>query len=136
MKINKNVLVTGAMGGIGTAIVKKLSDNGYQVFAAIRPNKLAEFECWQVKLDVDNPIIPVEFDLMDKEGTINAISTLLKSYKIGYLVNNAGITRDSTFKKMSPGMWEDVIGCNLLSFILCNTPYFPTNVRRGGWTNN
>jgi acetoacetyl-CoA reductase len=129
--MNKNVLVTGAMGDIGTAIVEKLSNDDFQIFAAIRPNKTEEFRSWQAELNINSPIVPVEFDMMDKGGTIKAISVLLKSYKIGYLVNNAGITRDSTFKKMTIDMWEDVLGCNLLSLYYVTHPIFLQMLEEG-----
>ncbi len=108
-------LVTGGTGGIGTAIVKKLADMGHRVATNYRNEEKAQV--WQTQMQQDGyEVMLAKGDVTspeEAEAMVRAVETALGP--IGILVNNAGITRDSTFHKMKCEHWNDVINTNLNS---------------------
>ena len=108
----KKVLVTGASGGIGKAIAIELSSNGADLCLTGR-NK-SELESLQ-KLIGGNCEIIIS-DLSKSEGIEElANSAQEKMGQIDILINNAGITRDNLFMRMSEEDWNEVINVNLNS---------------------
>ena len=108
----KKVLVTGASGGIGKAIAIELSSNGADLCLTGR-NK-SELESLQ-KLIGGNCEIIIS-DLSKSEGIDElANSAQEKMGQIDILINNAGITRDNLFMRMSEEDWNEVINVNLNS---------------------
>jgi 3-oxoacyl-[acyl-carrier protein] reductase len=108
----KKVLVTGASGGIGKAIAVELSSNGADLCLTGR-NK-SELESLQ-KLIGGNCQIIIS-DLSKSEGIDElANSAQEKMGQIDILINNAGITRDNLFMRMSEEDWNEVINVNLNS---------------------
>lgn len=108
----KKVLVTGASGGIGKAIAVELSSNGADLCLTGR-NK-SELESLQ-KLIGGNCEIIIS-DLSKSEGIDElANSAQEKMGQIDILINNAGITRDNLFMRMSEEDWNEVINVNLNS---------------------
>jgi len=108
----KKVLVTGASGGIGKAIAIELSSNGADLCLTGR-NK-SELESLQ-KLIGGNCQIIIS-DLSKSEGIDElANSAQEKMGQIDILINNAGITRDNLFMRMSEEDWHEVINVNLNS---------------------
>jgi len=111
----KNIIVTGASGGIGNAIIKKLSEAGANILASgTRIEKLEElkknFERIKIK----------KFDISqsDKiEEFIENATTELGGSLDG-IVNNAGITQDNLAIRMSLDEWQKVININLTSTFL------------------
>lgn len=124
----KVALVTGALGGIGTAICRALLDGGYHVLATYTPraDQANRGENWakEENLDINN-LTFIETNLTDHASASQAISQAIeKAGRIDVLVNNAGITRDTTFKKMSFEQWSEVINTNLLSLFTTTQPVF------------
>ena len=115
-------LVTGGTGGIGTAIVKRLADMGHKVATNYRNEEKAK--AWQEKMKADG----YDFTLVKGDvGTPEEAAAMVKQVeeKLGpveILVNNAGITRDGTFHKMSADQWGDVINTNLNSVFNVTRP--------------
>ena len=115
-------LVTGGTGGIGTAICKKLADMGHKVATNYRNEEKAK--AWQEKMKADG----YDFTLVKGDvGTPEEAAAMVKQVeeKLGpveILVNNAGITRDGTFHKMSADQWGDVINTNLNSVFNVTRP--------------
>ncbi|KPQ01637.1 acetoacetyl-CoA reductase [Marinobacter sp. HL-58] len=109
-------LVTGGTRGIGEAICKALSGEGYKVVTTFR-NKEREREAreWQSRRADDGLEIDlVEMDVSDTRSCEIAADELMRRYgRLDVLVNNAGITRDSVMKKMSIEAWQEVIHTNL-----------------------
>jgi len=109
-------LVTGGTRGIGAAISTGLKDTGYTVVANYGGND----ERAKAFTDATG-IATKKFDVSDFEAcktAIEAITADLGSIEI--VVNNAGITRDSTMHRMNPGQWQAVIDTNLGScFNVC-----------------
>jgi acetoacetyl-CoA reductase len=106
-------LVTGGTGGIGTAIVKRLARNGHRVATNYRNEEKAK--AWQAELKAegfDCLIVPGDVaDYASCQAMTKEIEAQLGG--IGIVINNAGITRDTTFHRMSPQQWSDVIATNL-----------------------
>ncbi len=113
----KVALVTGGTGGLGTAICRKLSDAGYQVVAGYNSGGNHEkAKAWQAEQKADGYEIDVAYgDVTDAESCAQCIATVkeLTGSEISVLVNNAGITRDGTFKRMSWEQWDEVLTANL-----------------------
>lgn len=116
----KVVLVTGATGGLGTAMCKSLYQNGYRVVANFRTAEKAKV--WQDKLALEGINIDMfEADVSSYESVGKMITEIeTKVGSVDILVNNAGITRDIPFRKMSFEQWHDVLSSNLDSVFNCS----------------
>lgn len=114
----RTALVTGGMGGIGTAIARTLAKDGIEV--AISYNKSGDHDkaiAWQQDQKKDGYHFTISFaDIGDFESTAKMIKDIeQKLGKIDILVNNAGTTEDTTLMKMAPEQWMKVINTNLNS---------------------
>ena len=108
-------LVTGGTGGIGTAIVKRMAQLGHKVATNYRDE--ARGLAWQAKMKeagLEVAIVPGDVSLPEQaEAMVREVERQLGPVDI--LINNAGITRDSTFHKMTAQQWNEVICTNLNS---------------------
>jgi acetoacetyl-CoA reductase len=108
-------LVTGGIGGIGTAICRHLAQSGHKVVTNYRDETKAR--AWQTTQKADG------FDFALAAGDVSdtaSAEAMIKDAEsqlggIEILINNAGITRDTTFHKMSALQWQEVINTNLNS---------------------
>jgi acetoacetyl-CoA reductase len=118
----RTALVTGGTGGIGTAICKRLADMGHRVATNYRNEEKAR--AWQQQLKDDGyDIALAQGDVSsseEAEAMVRNIEQQLGPVEI--LVNNAGITRDGTFHKMTPQQWTEVINTNLNSVYYMTRP--------------
>ena len=101
----KKVLVSGGTKGIGGAIVTKLLDEGYSVTATTRDKTKANI-LEHKNLTVEN------LDLSSKDS-VSEFQEKLESFKPSILINNAGVTKDNLFLRMSENDWTEVIETNL-----------------------
>jgi len=101
---NKKVLVTGGNRGIGKGIVEGFLNNGNEVLASCRD--VSKFPLENDRLTV------AELDITDTRSVDNFKNTV-ESFGPEILVNNAGITKDNIFLRMSDDEWLDVINTNL-----------------------
>ncbi len=108
-------LVTGGTGGIGTAICKKLADQGHKVATNYRSEEKAK--AWQAQMKADGyDFTLVKGDVTSPEDAAAMVKEVEEKLgPVDILVNNAGITRDGTFHKMKADQWNDVINTNLNS---------------------
>ncbi len=113
--MSRVALVTGGTGGIGTAICKYLAAHGHRVATNYRNEEKAR--AWQQQLreaGVDVAIVPGDVSDPDSAASmVLAVEAELGPVEV--LINNAGITRDTTFHKMSALQWQEVINTNLNS---------------------
>ena len=111
----KVAYVTGGMGGIGTSICQRLAQEGYVVIAGCSPSRDAEG--WlqeQKKLGFDFHASAA--DVTDWESTVAAFAKVKEQFGgVDVLINNAGITRDRQFMRMSLEEWRAVMDTNLNS---------------------
>ena len=108
-------LVTGGTGGIGTSIIRRLAQSGHKVATNYRDE--GRGRAWQEKMKaegVDVAIAPG--DVASPEGAHALVQEIERQIgPVEILVNNAGITRDTTFHKMAAEQWNEVICTNLNS---------------------
>jgi len=112
---NKNIIVTGASGGIGNSIVKKLNQAGANILASgTRIEKLEE-----LKKNFENIKI-LKFDIYQSDKIAEFIENATNELggSLEGLVNNAGITQDNLAIRMSLEEWQKVININLTSTFL------------------
>ena len=112
---NKNIIVTGASGGIGNSIIEKLSENGANILAS--GTKIEKLEELKSKF---NKIKILKFDISQsskiEEFIDNATDHL--GGTLDCIVNNAGVTQDNLAIRMSMEEWKKVIDINLTSTFL------------------
>ena len=112
---NKNIIVTGATGGIGNSIIKKLYQNGANILATgTRREKLDELK------DKFENIKTLKFDISQNHKIEEFLENAIKELggNLDCLVNNAGITQDNLAIRMSLEEWKKVININLTSIFL------------------
>ena len=112
---DKNIIVTGASGGIGNSIVKKLCERGANILAS--GTKLEKLE----KLKSENKNIKIlKFDISEIEKIDQFIEDASSELggNLDCLINNAGITQDNLAIRMSLEEWKKVIDINLTSTFL------------------
>lgn len=109
----KIAYVTGGMGGIGTAICQRLYKDGFKVIAGCGPTR--DYDKWLA----EQKELGYEFhasvgNVSDWESTVEAFAKVKAEHgPVSVLVNNAGITRDGQFRKMSKADWDAVLSTNL-----------------------
>jgi acetoacetyl-CoA reductase len=125
-------LVTGGMGGIGTAICRELSSQRFQVVATHSPGNervrewLAAMEreghtCWAYPCDV-----------ADHDSAQRCVQAIRRDLgDVDVLVNNAGVTRDGTFRKMDRTSWDAVLRADLDSLFHMTKPVCDAMADRG-----
>ena len=112
---DKNIIVTGASGGIGSSIVEKLYENGANLLAT--GTKLEKLE--ELKKKFTNIKI-LQFDISQHEKIEEFINNATQELggSLDCIVNNAGITKDNLTIRMSLEDWTKVININLTSTFL------------------
>ena len=114
MATTKVVMVTVGMGGLGETICMKMGDAGYKVVATYSPGN-NKHEAWTAEMKQNGyDILAVPCDVTDLASCEQAVADVeQKLGPVDVLVNNAGITRDMTFKKMDKVNWDAVLRTNL-----------------------
>ena len=108
--------VTGGMGGIGTAICQRLTKDGFTVVAGCGPNSPRKDKWLADQKAQGYDFIASEGNVADWDSTVAAFEKVKKEVgEVDVLVNNAGITRDGMFRKMTREAWDAVIDTNLNS---------------------
>jgi acetoacetyl-CoA reductase len=119
-------LVTGGIGGIGTAICQRLARDGFRVVANHHPSEQEAAAAWKAdQAGVGLEIETIAADVSSFDDSRRMVTEIKEQYgPVAVLVNCAGITRDKTFKKMDADAWNAVIDVNLNSIF---------NVTRNLW---
>ena len=105
--------VTGGMGGIGTAICQKLHSDGLKVIAGCGPTR--DYKKWIAEQKSAGFTFHASAgNVAEWESTVEAFKRVKEEHgPVDVLVNNAGITRDGLFRKMTRADWDAVINTNL-----------------------
>jgi len=123
----KVALITGATGGIGGAIARKMKDAGATVVVSGRNT---------AKMDAEfgDEYIKIPCDLAADGGAVELVmNTIERAGKIDILINNAGITRDTLLMRMTDDQFDEVINTNLRScFKMCRAAIMPMMKNRFG----
>ena len=111
----KVAYVTGGMGGIGTAICQRLHKDGFTVIAGCGPSR--DYNKWLAEQkELGYSFHASVGNVSDWESTVAAFKAVKAEHgPVAVLVNNAGITKDGMFRKMSKADWDAVIDTNLNS---------------------
>lgn len=111
----KLAYVTGGMGGIGTSICQRLARDGYTVIAGCGPSR--NYQEWlEAQTALGYTFHASVGNVSDWDSTVAAFSDVTERFgPVDVLVNNAGITRDGLFRKMSQDDWRAVMDTNLNS---------------------
>ncbi len=112
--MSRTALITGGMGGLGEAICIKMAALGYRVVTTYSPGN----KTWKEWLDSMNKLgysfKAYACDVSDFDSAKACVEQIVKDNgPVDVLVNNAGITRDMTFKKMDKTNWDAVMSTNL-----------------------
>ena len=114
---NKNIIVTGATGGIGNSIVKKLNELGANLLATGTKNEKLD----ELKKNFKN-IKTLKFDISQSDTIETFIENASRELdgNLDCIINNAGITQDNLAIRMNLDEWKKVIDINLTStFLMC-----------------
>ena len=125
-------LVTGGMGGLGEAICIKLVALGYKVVTTYSPTNKTH-DAWLAAMkDQGYNFHAYPCDVSDYDSAQECVKTIERDLgPVDVLVNNAGITRDMTFKKMDKVNWDAVMKTNLDSVFNMTKPVADGMVDRG-----
>ena len=123
----KVALITGATGGIGGAIARKMRDAGATVVVSGR--NIAKMDA-----EFGDEYIKIPCDLAADGGAVELVmNTIEAAGKIDILINNAGITRDTLLMRMTDEQFDEVINTNLRScFKMCRAAIMPMMKNRFG----
>ena len=124
---DKVALITGATGGIGGAIARKMRDAGATVVVSGR--NVAKMDA-----EFGDEYIKIPCDLAADGGAVELVmNTIEAAGKIDILINNAGITRDTLLMRMTDEQFDEVINTNLRScFKMCRAAIMPMMKNRFG----
>ena len=127
----KIAYVTGGMGGIGTSLCQRLHKDGFKVIAGCGPSR--DFDKWlNEQKALGYSFYASVGNVGDWESTVAAFEkTKAEHGPIDVLVNNAGITRDGMFRKMSRADWDAVIETNLTSLFNVTKQVIDDMLERG-----
>lgn len=125
-------LVTGGMGGLGEAICIKMAALGYKVVATYSPGNTKR-DAWLAAMrEQGHEFHAYECDVADYDSAQACVAKVVAEVgPVDVLVNNAGITRDMTFKKMDKPNWDAVMKTNLDSVFNMTKPVCDGMVDRG-----
>lgn len=131
---NKTAIVTGSSQGIGLAIAKALHGAGANVVINYFPDSAGHHASLAAKVvaDLGGRCIACPADVRQLEQLQQMVKTTVEKFGgLDFLVNNAGILRDKSFRKMSSSEWQDVIDTNLTGvFYACQAA--AESLRDGG----
>jgi acetoacetyl-CoA reductase len=120
------------MGGLGEAVCIKLAALGYKVVTTYSPSNKKVDEWLATTRDMGFDFKAYPCDVADYDSAQACVAAIVKDIgPIDVLVNNAGITRDMTFKKMDKLNWDAVMGTNLDSVFNMTKPVADGMVDRG-----
>ena len=124
---NKVVLITGATGGIGGEIARKMKEAGATVVVSGRSME-------KLNADFDDAYTKIPADLAAENGAADLIAETINKYgRIDVLVNNAGITADTLLMRMTDEQFDKVMNTNLRScFKMCRAAIMPMMKQRFG----
>ncbi|HWK44503.1 MAG TPA: 3-oxoacyl-ACP reductase FabG [Stellaceae bacterium] len=125
----KRALVTGASGGIGAEIGRRLAADGYHVYLHAHSALATVTAAAAEIVAAGGSAQPVSFDVADGPATQAALDEILAEGPIQVLVNNAGIHDDAVMPGMRPEQWARVIDVSLNGFFNVTQPLLMPMIR-------
>lgn len=133
MKTQHTALVTGGLGELGSAIARSLHDAGHTVVVADLISDEKAVQTWldaQKKEGYTFKVYPLDVSNFEACQAL-AQRLVAEGVNVDILINNAGITRDATVRKLSKAWWDEVIGTNLDSIFYMTQPFCQPMVEQG-----
>lgn len=129
--MNKTVLITGATSGIGLGCARKFAENGDRLILTGRNEQRLHEVCEELK-GKGSEVLPLVFDVRDREAAQNAIASLPQQWKvIDVLVNNAGLALGLEPEyEGNPDDWETMIDTNIKGLLTMTRLIVPGMVER------
>ena len=125
----KVALITGSSRGIGRAIAKELAYRGASVAVNFRTNQGAAEAVRTESRQVGSDCALFQGDVSDREDARRLIHDVVdRFHRVDILINNAGITRDRSIRKMTDLDWNEIISTNLNSVFYCVSAAIPTMI--------
>ncbi|MEW6373847.1 MAG: acetoacetyl-CoA reductase [Pseudomonadota bacterium] len=134
MEEKRVALVTGGMGGLGTALCRRLHDAGFTVALTYSPSNTTP-EAWlAAQRDEHYRFTAYQLDVTDFDACAATVARMVAELgRVDVLVNNAGITRDRSLRKMTLADWRAVLSTNLDSvFNMSRAVIEPMTAQRWG----
>lgn len=130
-EIKKTAVVTGAAGGIGSAVCRRLARDGFKTAVCCRTS-IEKAQKLAFEINEEGGCAEVfQFDIKNSEAVTLAISRIEKEFgEIGLLVNNAGIANQSLFTDITDEIWKEMIDTNLTGAFYCSRAALPFMIRR------
>jgi len=114
MNAQRVAVVTGGMGGLGEAICRALSQSGNSVVATYSPENEQAADWLKAQKQGGFSLSSCKIDVANYASCEAGVKNILRDFgRIDILINNAGITRDATLKKMTQENWQTVMRTNL-----------------------
>jgi 3-oxoacyl-[acyl-carrier protein] reductase len=133
MEPKRAALVTGASAGIGAAIAQSLAADGWQVAVNYRLNSEAAAAVVERITAAGGEAAAMQADVSKRENVQDLFARVEARFgPVGYLVNNAGVTRDGLLVFLSDEQWDEVLDTNLRGTYLCSQAALPNLMRGGG----
>lgn len=131
--MSRVALITGGMGGLGEAICIKMAALGYRVVTTYSPSNMRAKEWLKQMSGQGFEFFAYPCDVVDYDSCKACVDRVAKEIgPVDVLVNNAGITRDMTFKKMTKSDWDAVMTTNLDS-VFNMTKQVMDGMMQRGW---
>lgn len=125
-------LVTGGMGGLGEAIARALHDAGHKVLVTHSRTDEAASTWLQKEADAGYTFISYDVDVSDWNSCQRMAERIqADGHDVDIIVNNAGITRDASFRKLGKENWDAVLRVNLDSMYHVTKPFIDSMLERG-----
>ncbi len=126
-------IVTGGIGGIGTAICERLAKDGIRVVATYHPAEEEKLTEWnKARAEAGVEVAVAVCDVSSAEDSARMVAEVQNEFgPVDIIVNCAGITRDMTMKRMDAENWEAVINTNLNSAFYVTKPAWAGMLERG-----
>ncbi len=131
--MRKVAVVTGGAGGIGSAISQRLSADFQTVACYFRNGNHEEARHWQVaQKEAGFEIEIIYADISNFQDCESLVTSAMERFgRIDVLVNNAGITNDSSLKKMTSLQWQQIIDANLTGVFNMTRNVLPVMLDQG-----
>lgn len=126
-------IVTGGTGGIGSAICQRLAEDFHVVACYFKDGKHEEAQQWQQEQEQLGFTVDIVYgNIAQYNDCEQLIAQVMERFgRIDVLVNNAGITKDISLRKMTPMQWQMVIDANLTSVFNITRNVIPIMLDRG-----
>jgi len=132
MQATRVALVTGGTGGLGSAISRRLHDLGMEVAVSHSPRNERVVRWLEEERRAGRSFRAFAADVADFDSCAQCARQVLETYgRLDVLVNNAGLTQDATFLKMTKADWDAVLRTNLDSAFNVTKPFLPGMIERG-----